>query len=111
MLHEIGKSISPRVKTMEYKRFMLYVILYILVPGIPLSILMWKGLSVLLMLSLTLMFLGVFGVIIYGVGAVYLSQKVLPEDYKLGPIATTASIIGIILLCVPVIILFQWLFF
>ena len=111
MLFEIGKTLSTRVKKIEYKRFMIYVILYILVPGIPLSILMWKGLSVLLMLSLTLMFLGVFGVLIYGAGAVYLSQKVLPEDYKLGPVSFFISILGIILLSIPVLILFHWLLF
>ncbi|MFO8077415.1 MAG: Nramp family divalent metal transporter [Thermoplasmatota archaeon] len=111
MLFETGKTIIPTIKKIEYRRFMLYVILYILVPGIPLSILMWKGLSVLLMLSLTLMFLGVFGVLIYGVGAVYLSQKVLPDEYKLGKIGFFLSILGIILLSIPVINLVQWLFF
>ncbi len=108
MLYEIGKSLSSRVKSMDYHRFMIYVILYILVPGIPLSILMWKGLSVLLMLSLTLMFLGVFGVLIYGIGAVYLSQKVLPDHYKLGPFGIISSVIGIILLSIPVLILISW---
>ena len=106
MLFETGKTIIPKINTLKYKRFMLYVLLYILSIGIPLSILMYLGLSVLLMLSLTLMFLGVFGVIIYGAGALYLSQKVLPEPYKLSTHAFLISIIGLILLLIPVLKLF-----
>jgi hypothetical protein len=109
MLFETGKTISKRVRNTDYTRFMIYVILYILIPGIPLSILMWQGLSVLLMLSLTLMFLGVFGVIIYGVGAVYLSQKILPVNYRLKRIPLIITIIGILLLCIPVITLLQYI--
>jgi hypothetical protein len=56
------------------------------------------------------MFLGVFGVIIYGIGAVYLSQKILPEKYRLKKIPLSLTIVGIILLCVPLITLIQYLF-
>jgi len=108
MLYETGKTISTRIQRTDYKRFMIYVVLYILIPGVPLSVLMWMGLSVLLMLSLTLMFLGVFGVIIYGIGAVYLSQKVLPPPYRLKPLPTLITILGIILLCVPIVTLIQY---
>jgi len=106
MLYETGRSINKHVRTFEYKRFMLYVLMYILVLSIPLAILMYKGLSVILMLSVTLMFLGVFGVIIYGIGAVYLSQKVLPAQYRLKPIALLISILAIVLLLIPVFYLF-----
>ena len=105
MLYEILQTLNKRVKTFEYQRFMLYTILYILVAGIPLAILMYKGLSVLLMLSLTLMFLGVFGVIIYGVSAVYLSQKVLPVKYRLKPWGLLVTVLGIVLLCIPLVFL------
>jgi hypothetical protein len=106
MLFETGKTINSRVKNIEYKRFMLYLLIYILVLGVPLSYLMYLGLSVLLMLSLTLLFIGVVGVIIYGIGAIYLSQKVLPNKYKLGKISLLISVIAIILLLIPFIFLF-----
>jgi hypothetical protein len=106
MLYEILQSLNTRVKRVEYRRFMIYTILYILIFGIPLSILMYLGLSVLLMLSLTLMFIGVFGVIIYGMWGIYLSQKVLPRQYKLSSIFLFISIVGVILLCIPLVFLF-----
>lgn len=106
MLFETGKTIIPKINNLEYKRFMLYVLIYILTIGIPLAILMYYGLSVLLMLSLTLMFLGVFGVIIYGAGAIYLSQKVLPDQYKLSKFGLLIAILGLVLLLIPVFNLF-----
>ena len=105
MLFETGKTINIKIKNIKYKRFMLYLLIYILAIGIPLSYLMYLGLSVLLMLSLTLLFIGVIGVIIYGIGAIYLSQKVLPKKYKLGKINLILSIIAIILLMIPFLFL------
>jgi hypothetical protein len=101
MLYETGKSVSKRMCDVVYKRFMLYVLVFLLLTGIPLAILMSMGLSVLLMLSLTLMFVGVIGVIMYGIGAIYLSQKVLPKKYRLRKIGLTISIIAVFLLMVP----------
>ena len=108
MLYETGKSVSKRVGGLEYKRFMLYVLIFLLVTGVPLAIWMYKGLSVLLMLSLTLMFVGVIGVVMYGIGAIYLSQKVLPEKYKLGKIGLAVSILAIFLMMIPVLLIFVW---
>jgi len=105
MLFETGKTINIKIKNIQYKRFMLYLLIYILVISVPLAYLMYLGLSVLLMLSITLLFIGVFGVILYGIGAIYLSQKVLPKKYKLGKINLILSIIAIILLIIPFIFL------
>ena len=107
MLFETGKTIVPKLNTIAYKRFMIYVLLYILCVGIPIALFMYLGLfSVLLMLSLTLMFLGVFGVIIYGAASIYLSQRVLPDQYKLNTISLIIALIGLVLLLIPVINLF-----
>lgn len=107
MLFETGKTIIPKMNDLAYKRFMLYVLIYILSLGIPIAISMYLGMfSVLLLLSLTLMFLGVFGVIIYGAGAIYLSQKVLPNEYRLSTLGVVIAVIGIILLLIPVFNLF-----
>jgi len=109
MLYETGKSVSKRMEGLEYKRFMLYVLIFLLSTGIPLAIWMYKGLSVLLMLSLTLMFIGVIGVIMYGIGAIYMSQKVLPEKYRLGKIGLAIAIIAVFLMMVPILLVFMFI--
>ena len=98
MLFETMKAVVPRMKNMLYKKFMAYVLIYLLATGIPLAI---SGISILLMLSITLLFIGVIGVIIYGIGAIYFSQKVLPKEYKLGKIGVAITIISIFLLIIP----------
>jgi len=106
MLYETSKHIIKRVHKTSYRQFMGYFLVYILATGIPLSILIYNGLSVMLILSITLLFLGVIGVIIYGIGAVYMTQKILPEKYKLGKKGLIVAIFFIILICIPVLSLF-----
>jgi len=91
---------------MPYKKFTLAIFIYLLATGVPLSIMMSMGVSVLLMLSLTLMFTGVIGVIVYGAGSLILTQKVLPETYKLGPVGVLLAIFGIVCLAIPLIFFF-----
>ncbi|RLF41509.1 MAG: hypothetical protein DRN18_03710, partial [Thermoplasmata archaeon] len=83
------------------QRFMQYFLLYILVLGLPLSILMRFGLSVIVMLSITLLFIGVVGVVIYGIGTIYVIQTTLPEEYRSSKLTLFAGTIAIILLLVP----------
>ncbi|MEA2055964.1 MAG: Nramp family divalent metal transporter [Candidatus Thermoplasmatota archaeon] len=106
MLYETGKNINKVVKNLEYKRFMFYLLTYLLILGIPLSILMYRGLSVLLMLSITLLFLGVIGVMLYGIGVIYLSQKFLPKEYKLGKLSLSLAIVAIVFMSIPLLFLF-----
>jgi Mn2+/Fe2+ NRAMP family transporter len=106
MLYETTNNMYKKVKKTSYWRFTMFFMLYLLMTGIPISVLMLKGLSVILMLSITLMFIGVIGVIMYGVGVVYFSQTLLPKEYRLGKFALIASIIAIILLLIPIFYLF-----
>ncbi len=106
MLYETAGNLSKRIRGLSYRRFMFYLLVYLLCTGIPLAVLMMYGLSVLLMLSLTLMFIGVIGVILYGIGAIILTQKVLPREYALGVTGVVCSIVAIVLLLIPVIYLF-----
>ena len=108
MLYETSKTLSKKVENVEYKRFMLYILVFILLTSIPLAIKMYvdPGFSVLLLLSITLMFIGVIGVIIYGVGVVFLSQTVLPREYKLGKIGLIIGVTGIVFMCIPLFFLF-----
>ena len=84
---------------------MLYVLIFLLCTGIPIAILMLMGLSVILMLSITLMFIGVIGVIMYGIGAIYLSQKVLPKKYRLGKFGLFMAIVALIFMMIPLILI------
>jgi hypothetical protein len=105
MLFESGKHLSRRIKKTQYRRFLLYLMIYILAVGVPLAILMYLGISVLLVLSLTLLFIGVIGVIIYGLGSVYMSQKILPEQYRLRPLGLIIASIGILFMALPLLFL------
>lgn len=106
MLFETGRNLIKPIRTMPYKKFTLAIFIYLLATGVPLSIMMSMGVSVLLMLSLTLMFTGVIGVIVYGAGSLILTQKVLPETYKLGPAGVLLAIFGIVCLAIPLIFFF-----
>jgi hypothetical protein len=87
---------------------MFIVFLYILVTSIPLAILMYidPNFSVLFLLSITLLFIGVIGVIIYGIGVISLSQTVLPKEYHLGIIGLFLSFLAVILITIPFVFLF-----
>lgn len=101
MLYETGKTIRAGIGRLPYKRFMLYFMIYVLVLGIPLALLMYRGLSVLLVLSITLLFIGVVGVVIYGAGAIYLTQTVLPRHYQLGSLSMGIAVFCLELLLLP----------
>lgn len=102
MLHETMRTMIKRVDRTPYKQFSLYVLIYLITVGTPIAI---SGVSVILILSITLLFLGVIGVIIYGIGAIYVNQKVLPPEYRLGKLSLAISIISIIFLTLPLIFL------
>lgn len=105
MVYETSKNVVRKIMHTPYKKFMLYFLIYILITGIPLAII-GSMTSIILMLSITLLFIGVVGVIIYGIGAVYMSQKFLPKEYKLGRIPLAITIISIILMIMPLFFLF-----
>jgi len=108
MLFETGRNLSKKIKNIEYKRFMLYLLVYILVTSIPIALRMYvdSNFSVLFFLSITLLFIGVIGVIIYGMGVTYLSQTVLPEKYRLGKVGLFFALLAIIFMFIPMIFLF-----
>lgn len=101
MLHQTTKNVIPKIKNMGYRRYLVFLILYVLVIAIPLSIAIYRGLSFMLILSLTLLFIGVICVLFYGIAVVYMSQRVLPKKYRLGYFGLALGIIGIILFIVP----------
>jgi Mn2+/Fe2+ NRAMP family transporter len=103
MLFETSKNVIKRIEKLHYRKFMLFLLIYILCTSLPLALFMNMGLSILLVLSITLLFIGVIGVIFYGLGVIYITQTVLPERYKLGKLGLIIGIIGVVLLFVPMI--------
>ncbi|MFO8133528.1 MAG: Nramp family divalent metal transporter [Thermoplasmatota archaeon] len=106
MLYETGKTVRAGIGKLPYKRFMLYFLIYVLALGIPLALLMYTGLSVLLVLSLTLLFIGVVGVVVYGVAALVMTQTVLPPAYRLTRAGAVAAAACIALLVLPAVFFF-----
>jgi len=106
MLFETGRNLIKPIRTVPYKKFTLVIFIYLIATGVPLSLMMSMGVSVLLMLSITLMFTGVIGVIVYGAGSLILTQKVLPDAYKLGPGGIVLAIFGIVCLAIPLLFFF-----
>ena len=101
MIFQTSKNIIPKIKEISYKKYLLYLILYVLATGIPMSIMIYKGLSFFLLLSITLLFIGVIGVLFYGIAVIYMSQKILPEKYKLSPFGLTLGVVAIVLMILP----------
>ena len=102
MLYETMKGVRPKIRHIPYKDFAFYMFVYLFLIGIPLAVLIFmRIISLLSLLGLTLLFIGVVGVIIYGIGAVYYSQKVLPPDYRLGKIGLAIAILSIIFMIIP----------
>jgi len=106
MFYETSKNISNKIGKMDYRKFTLLFTLYIIATGIPLSIWIFLGKSVILVLSITLLFIGVIGVVMYGVGSIYITQKILPEKYRMGKFGVFLVIAGIILMLIPFLFLF-----
>jgi hypothetical protein len=106
MLYETGRNLIKPLRTISYKKFTWVIFFYLLSTGIPLSIAMSMGVSTLFLLSLTLMFIGVIGVILYGVGSLVLTQKALPMSYRLGPLGVFFVVGSILCLAIPFIFLF-----
>ncbi len=106
MLYETSKEMSQRIGSMNYNRFLVYLLIYILSTGVPISVMIWSGFSVMIMLSITLLFIGVIGVIIYGIGIIIIHQRVLPVRYRFGKTGVLLTIIGILAMTFPVLLLF-----
>ncbi|MCD6473515.1 MAG: hypothetical protein J7K47_01205 [Thermoplasmata archaeon] len=108
MLYETMKGVVPKIRKIEYKQFAFYVFAYLFLIGIPLAVAIFtRILSLLTILGLTLLVIGVIGVIIYGAGALYYTQKVLPEPYRLGKAGMAIAILSLIFMAIPFIFIFR----
>lgn len=104
MLFETTREMNATIRHMNYNRFLIYLMVYILCTGVPLAILIYNGFSVLMMLSITLLFIGVVGVIIYGIGILIINQRILPPPYRLKTGGFIIVLLGILGMSLPLIL-------
>ena len=105
MLFESSKHISKKINNIDYWKFMIYVLIYILATGVPVAVLIFYEVSIMLILSITLLFIGVVGVIVYGFASVYMTQRILPKRYRLSSVPLLISILTIVLFMIPFLFL------
>ena len=92
---------SKKIKNLSFKRFQVYIVLYLLITSLPLMFFE----SPIILMTVYLLFMGVFAMWLLGWGALYANQKYLPEEKRFGSwsfslmflanIATTIFIIAV----------------
>ena len=94
--------LSKRVQKISFKRFQLYIVLYLLFTSVPL---MFFEKPIILM-TIYLLLTGVFGMWLLGWGALWANQKKLPKDQRLGKTKMTLFVISNIAITVFVLSIF-----
>ena len=94
--------LSKRVHKISFKRFQLYIVLYLLSTSVPL---MFFEKPIILM-TIYLLLTGVFGMWLLGWGALWANQKKLPKDQRLGKTKMTLFVISNIAITVFVLSIF-----
>ena len=99
----MAESVKQKIKDMKFKRFQVYIVLYLLVTSVPLMLYP----SPIILMTAYLLIAGVFAMWLLGWGALYANQKYLHEEKRFSTpsfalmffanIATTIFIIAIFL--------------
>jgi Mn2+/Fe2+ NRAMP family transporter len=94
--------LNKRVQKISFKRFQLYIVLYLLFTSVPL---MFFEKPIILM-TIYLLLTGVFGMWLLGWGALWANQKKLPKEQRLGKTKMTLFVISNIAITVFVLSIF-----
>jgi Mn2+/Fe2+ NRAMP family transporter len=94
--------LSTRVKKVTFKRFQLYIVLYLIFTSVPL---MFFEKPIILM-TIYLLLTGVFGMWLLGWGALWANQKKLPKEQQLGKAKFTLFVVSNIAITVFVVSIF-----
>jgi Mn2+/Fe2+ NRAMP family transporter len=94
--------LNKRVQKISFKRFQLYIVLYLLFTSVPL---MFFEKPIILM-TIYLLLTGVFGMWLLGWGALWANQKKLPKEQRLGKTKMTLFVISNIAITVFVVSIF-----
>jgi len=97
--------LSARVQKVSFKRFQLYILLYLLSVSVPLMFIQ----KPIILMTIYLLLTGVFGMWLLGWGALWANQKQLPKEQQLGKAKFTIFVINNILVTVFIVLIFVFL--
>jgi hypothetical protein len=97
--------LSARVQKVSFKRFQLYILLYLLSVSVPLMFIQ----KPIILMTIYLLLTGVFGMWLLGWGALWANQKQLPKEQQLGKRKFILFVINNILVTVFIVFIFVFL--
>lgn len=97
--------LSVRVQKVSFKRFQLYILIYLLSVSVPLMFIQ----KPIILMTIYLLLTGVFGMWLLGWGALWANQKQLPKEQQLGKAKFTLFVINNILVTVFILMIFVFL--
>ncbi len=97
--------LSARVQKVSFKRFQLYILLYLLSVSVPLMFIQ----KPIILMTIYLLLTGVFGMWLLGWGALWANQRQLPKEQQLGKGKFILFVINNILVTVFIVLIFVFL--
>jgi Mn2+/Fe2+ NRAMP family transporter len=94
--------LSKRAQKVSFKRFQLYIVLYLLVTSVPLMFIE----KPIVLMTIYLLLTGVFGMWLLGWGALWANQKQLPKEQRLGKAKFLLFLISNIAVTVFMVLIF-----
>jgi Mn2+/Fe2+ NRAMP family transporter len=105
MIKAWADPLSTRVQKINFKRFQIYIVLYLLVTSVPLMFIQ----KPIILMTIYLLLTGVFGMWLLGWGALWANQKQLPKEQRFGKAKFTFFVINNIAVTVFVVMIFVFL--
>ena len=94
--------LSKRTQKISFKRFQVYIVLYLLLTSVPLMFIQ----KPIILMTIYLLLTGVFGMWLLGWGALWANQKKLPKEQRLGKVKFTLFLISNIAVTVFTVLIF-----
>ena len=94
--------LSARVQKVTFKRFQLYIVLYLLLTSVPLMFIE----KPIILMTIYLLLTGVFGMWLLGWGALWANQRQLPKEQRLGTAKLTLFVASNIAVTVFTVLIF-----
>jgi hypothetical protein len=105
MIKAWADPLSQRVQKISFKRFQLYILIYLLFVSVPLMFIQ----KPIILMTIYLLLTGVFGMWLLGWGALWANQKQLPKEQRLGKVKFTLFVLNNIAVTVFIVLIFVYL--
>jgi len=93
--------LSTRAKTISFKRFQGYILLYLLIVSVPLMFIQ----KPIILMTIYLLLTGVFGMWLLGWGALWANQRHLPKEQQLGKAKVILFLVNNIVVTVFIVLI------